>query len=481
MADGTDHRGSSSAPADGERNQWWLVIAAALAVFMASVDISIVNVALPAIERDLEIATSLTEWVVLAYLLPLAGLALPSGRWLDSVGRRQALVFSLTGFGLASFAAGLSPTLTWLIIARLLQGIFGALLFSLVPALATTAVRPQARGRAMGLITTLGPLGLISGPGLGGLIVDGLGWSWIFFVNVPVSVLVMVVGLRLLPSGAPLRVPDRKWFAESLLLSTAIAALLLALSFTSSHGLGWLALALVAVLLVVLWLRMPTSQGLRDLFRTPGEVGPHISLASAATAIATVFFIVPYFMQRELAESASTVGVTILLFPVGMAVTGPIGGFLGDLWGSRRTALLGAALFTVGLALLLPMDSSWSVADLSWRLLLAGLGNGLFNAPNMAMAMTYAPPRLLATTGSSTSLARQLGFALGPALATLMWSFSSYQAAGMRAAMILATALSALSVIALVRMRLPDADAQQSPVSDPSRQGEDAPPQRPRQ
>jgi predicted MFS family arabinose efflux permease len=162
MAIGTDRRERRVAQADRKRNQWWLVAAAGLAVFMASVDLTIVNVALPAIERDFEIATSMTEWIVLAYLLPLAGLALPSGRWLDSVGRRPALMFSLTGFALASVAAGLAPGLAWLIGARLAQGTFGALLFALVSALATTAVQPQARGRAMGLITTLGPLGLIS-------------------------------------------------------------------------------------------------------------------------------------------------------------------------------------------------------------------------------------------------------------------------------------------------------------------------------
>lgn len=454
MADRTD-RHETPAQAGGDRNQWWLVIAAALAVFMASVDMSIVNVALPAIEHDLEITTSMTEWVVLAYLLPLAGLALPSGRWLDSVGRRPAFVFSLTGFALASVAAGLAFNLAWLVGARLIQGTFGALLFSLVPALATTAVRPQARGRAMAMITTLGPLGLISGPGLGGMIVDTLGWPWIFFVNVPVSVLVMAVGLRLLPATVPLRVPDRTWFTEALLISAAVAALLLALSFTASQGLAWLLLALVAVPLLVIWLRMPVSSALRGLFRTPGEVGPHVALLSAATAIGTVFFITPYFMQRELDVSASAIGVTILAFPAGMAVMGPVGGVLGDLWGTRKTGVLGTALFTVGLALLAPMDGSWSLFDLAWRLFLAGCGNGLFNAPNTAMAMTNAPPSLLATTGSSTSLARTMGFAFGPALATLLWALSSYERVGMQGAVILATAFSALSVVALLRTRMP--------------------------
>jgi MFS family permease len=459
MTDHIDRRRSAVALPDTERNRWWLVVAAGLAVFMASVDMSIVNVALPAIERDFEIPTSLTEWTVLAYLLPLAGLALPSGRWLDSVGRRPALMLSLTGFAVASVAAGLAPGVGWLIGARLIQGTFGALLFSLVPALAATAVRPQARGRAMGLITTLGPLGLISGPALGGMLVDVLGWPWIFFVNVPVSFVVVVVGLRTLPRGAPLRLPDRSWFTESLLLGATVAALLLALSFTASEGPAWMLLALFAVPMLVLWLRLPSSGAVLQLFRSTGEVGPHVALAAAATAIGIVFFITPYFMQEQLGEPLSAVGVTVLVFPAGMALTGPVGGFLGDWWGHRRTAIAGAVLFTVGLSLLLSMDPSWSLADLSWRLFVAGCGNGLFNAPNVAMAITHAPRPLLATTGASTNLARTMGFALGPALATLVWSISSYEPEGMRGAMTLATVLSTLSVVALVRMREPDRQA----------------------
>lgn len=456
MADETDVT-SQQAPVGGQRNEWWLVAAAGLAVFMASVDMSIVNVALPVIEADLGISTSVTEWVVLAYLLPLAGLALPSGRWLDTVGRRPALVCSLSGFAIASVAAGLAPDLGWLIAARLAQGTSGALLFSLVPALATTAVQPQARGRAMGLITTLGPLGLASGPVLGGLIVDGLGWPWIFFVNVPVSLVILTVGLRMLPPSTPLRAPDRTWFVEALLLSSAVAALLLSLSLTASDGLAWLVLAVLAVPSLGMWLRMSTSAAVLRLLRTAGESGAHLALAMAATAIGVVFFIMPFFLQRSLGASVSAAGFAILAFPAGMALTGPVGGFLGDWWGARRTAILGCALFTVGLAVLLPLDGSWRLGDLAWRLFLAGCGNGLFNAPNMAIAMTHAPRTLLATTGATTSLARQLGFALGPALATLAWALSAYQPGGMRAGILLAMSLSAASVVSLARTRAPGA------------------------
>lgn len=437
-------------PDEEQENQWWLVGAAGLAVFMASVDMSIVTAALPAIERDLGLSTSAVEWIVLAYLLPLAGLALPSARWLDSVGRRPALLLSLAGFAVASLAAGLAPTLGWLIGARLLQGSFGAVLFALVPALATTAVRPRARGRAMGLITTLGPLGLVSGPVIGGRLVDGPGWPWIFFVNVPVSLLVLLVGLRLLAPDRPLRVPERTWFLEAALLTVAVAGLLLALTLTADVGPAWLLLVVVVAPLLGGWLRHPVSRPVRRLLAVPGVGGPHVALTGAATAIGVVFFIVPFFLQRALGESATTAGVVLLAFPVGMALAGPVGGVLGDAWGWRRTALLGVVLFTAGLLLLAPMDQSWEAGDVAWRLFAAGCGNGLFNAPNMARAMSCAPSTLLATAGATTSLARQVGFALGPALAGLMWALASYRLDAMTVPVLLAAGCSAVSAAALV-------------------------------
>lgn len=455
-------------PAAGidERDRWWIIVAAALAVFMASVDMSVVNVALPAIGRDLGLPASVTEWVVLAYLLPLAGLALPSGRWLDTVGRRPALTFSLAGFGLSSVAAGLAGGVAVLLAARLAQGMFGALLFSLVPALAATAVRPQARGRAMAVITTVGPLGLISGPALGGVLVDTLGWPWIFFVNVPVTFLVMLIGVRTLPPGPGLRLPDRAWAGEAVLLSTAAALVLLALSFTASHGVRWLLLAGCAVPLLMHWLRVPVSAGVRDLLRHPGEQGPHAALLLNATAIGTVFFLVPYYAQEELAVTARAAGLALLAFPAGMALTGPLGGVLADRIGARVTAVTGAAVFTLGLGLLAPLGETWDTNQLAWRLLLAGCGSGLFNAPNMAMAMAHSPASLMATTGASTNLARTAGFALGPAAATVIWSSSAYGTSGMRAAVVVAASLSAASVIALVSRRRPEGGTDDADVRD---------------
>lgn len=246
----------------------------------------------------------------------------------------------------------------------------------------------------MGLITTLGLLGLIGGRGLGGVLVDVLGWPWMFFVNVPASVLVAAVALRTLPRGGPLRLPDRTWLASPC-CSAQLSPRSCSPSPSRRAGVqcgscspSW------GSPLLLLWLRMPGSRAFRELLRGPGEAGPRLAPASSAAAVGTVFFIAPYFMERQLGESVSAAGVT-------------------------------------------------------------GCGSGLFNAPNMALAMAHTPRPLLATVGASTGLARQIGLALGPALATLAWSAYCYGCTGIGGAMALAAVLSALPVAALVRTAVP--------------------------
>jgi MFS family permease len=437
----------------GESNRWWLVAAAGLVVFMAALDMTAVNVALPTIERELETRTSVTQWVVLGYVLPLIALALPAGRWLDAVGKRAALVFSVAGFAASSVAAGLAADVGWLIAARIVQGAFGAILFALAAVLATIAVQPQARGRAMGVVTTVGPLGGILGPALGGLLVESVGWQWIFYLNVPVSLAVIAAGLTQIPAGGGLRLPAPAWAGEAALLGGAVGVVILSLSLTASEGLAWLALLPLAIPALLAWRRIETSRTVRELMGRPGMASPHLALLASATASGFVMFLTPYYLQRVLHASASGTGLAMLPFPIGMAVLGLIGGALADKWGARRVAIIGAIGLTAALLLIVPLGERWGLGDVAWRLGLFGVAMGLFNAPNMALAFSRAPRTLLGTTGASTSLARQLGFALGPALATTTWAFSDFTVTGMRAGIGLAAAVSALGVVALVRDR----------------------------
>ncbi len=435
--------------ARAERDRWWLVAAVGLAVFMAMVDTTIVGIALPSIRADFAVPPAIAEWVVLGYQVPLVGLALPAGRWLDRAGSRPALLLSTGGFAAASVAAGLSPDIGWLIAARVAQGSFGAVLFALGPTLATLAVRPQVRGRAMGVVATVGPLGGVAGPALGGLLVDSIGWPWIFYINVPVGLVVMGIGAVQIPAGAGMRPPERALVAEALLLGAAAVALLLGFSLAASRGIGWLALTAAAVPAVLIWLRTEASRRVTSLLRTPGIARPHLALLAQTTAVGAVVFLTPFYLQDVLGRSATASSGAIMAFPVATMLLGPIGGMLADRWAPRRAALVGLGLLTVGLLATTPLGQGWSLPDLAWRLGLVGAGAGLFIGPNQTLAMSAAPQDLLATTGASTSLARQLGFSLGPALATTVWALSEYSPDGMRIAL---TASAALGIVAFASL-----------------------------
>ncbi|MBB6546950.1 MFS transporter [Nonomuraea rubra] len=422
---------------------------------MAQLDATAINVALPTIQRDLGIGPGLAQWAVLGYALPLIALTVPSGRWLDGAAARTALVLSISGFGCASILVGLAPDIAWLIAARAVQGTFGAVLLTLISLLATIAVRDEARGRAMSLVLILGSLGGMSGPVLGGLLIEALGWPWIFYLNVPVSVLVIAIGVAQLPPGGRPRLPDRAWALEAGLLGAAAVAVMLALSLAAGEGAGWIVLAVVAVPFMLMWRRLPGSRPVIDLLRAQRVAAPHLALLAEMTAVMAALFVIPFYLQGVAAVLPTQTGLAMLAFPTAMMLTGLAAGILADRWDARRVAQIGTVTVTIGLVLIIPMGTGWGPADLAWRLAVAGAGAGLFAGPNQAMAMTNTPRHLLGTAAATTSLARQLGVALGPALATCVWSFGGYGLQGMRIAVVLAAAMAAASMLALTWYRNP--------------------------
>ncbi|WP_369244705.1 MFS transporter [Streptomyces sp. R41] len=413
-------------------DRWLLVAVAGALSFVAMLDMNIVNVALADISRGLHVSDATAQWAVLGYQLPVVALLLPVGRWLDGTGLRAALLTATGGFALCSALAAASPWAAWLIAARVAQGAFGALLFVLMPVLAIRSVRPGLRGRAMSVPATLGPLGAVTGPALGGLLLDQLGWRAVFLVKIPFCVLALAVAWRAMPRDGRPRRPDRRSLADAMLVGTGVAALLLALTLAPGTP-SWLLLVIAAVPPLWWWLRGPGGRPVTDALRASGLFAAHGAVLALAAGFAAMHYVVALHLQRDDGISATGTGLTVLAFPLGMGLAGPVGGRLADRYGARPVAVTGAALTAAGLLLLVPLGDDWSPPEVALRLALAGIGMGLNGGPTQALVMGAAPPERAATVGSAVQLARSLGFTLGPALATAAWGLAGAGGDGVRA------------------------------------------------
>lgn len=429
-------------------DRWSLVVAAGLLSFVAMLDMNVVNLALTDIAAGLHVSAGVAQWAALGYQLPLVALLLPAGRWLDQVGTRSALLLAVSCFATCSVLAALAPCASWLIAARLLQGTFGAVLFVLMPVLAATSVRPELRGRAMSVPATLGPLGAVTGPVVGGLLLDHLGWRAVFLVKLPVCLAAVLIVRRYAPRRGGLRLPDRGSLGDAALIGAAVAAVLLGLTLAPTAP-QWLLLALPAVPLVLLWLRRPGGRPVAEVLRAAGTTGVNAAVLALAAGFAACQYLLVQHLRGPQGESATATALTMLAFPLGMVLAGRVGGRLADRWGARPTALTGAVITTCGLAALIPVDADWSALDIAARLAAAGAGMGLNGGPTQALVMTASPPGKLATTGSAVQLSRSLGFALGPALATAAALAGGRTTTGTHAGIALAAAVAATAVLLL--------------------------------
>lgn len=433
------------------KNRWWLVTAAGLAVFIAQLDASVVGVAAPTIRSDYGTTTEIVQWVALAYAVPLIGLSLCAGRWVDRADPRRALTLACVGFAVSSVACGLAPGIGWLIAARVVQGCFAVIMMSLTPVLATVAVPPAARGRAFGLVMLFGTLGGLAGPVVGGQIVESADWPWIFYLSVPAAAAVIVLAARELPRGERLPWPERRWLVEALTLGGAAVAVLLGLTFAVDAGSAWGLVALAAVPLGVAWSRQDEATAVRRLVASPGVAGPHLALSLAYLGVFLIMFMVPFFLQDTLGIAPGTSGLALMALAVATAGAGVLGGRAADKLGARPVALGGAVLMTAGVALLLMVDGSWNTWDIAWRLAVIGAGFGLFNGQNQVLAMGNTPPDRLGMTAGTTNLVRQLGIAFGSAVGALVWATADSGLTAFRTGVAAGTLLVA-TVIATVAL-----------------------------
>ncbi|MFE0022225.1 MFS transporter [Amycolatopsis sp. NPDC059021] len=426
------------------RANWPLVAVAGLVSFIAMLDMNIVNVALADVARDLRTTTETAQWTVLGYQLPVVALLLPAGAWLNTAPVRTVLPAAVSGFGLCGLLAAASPWPAWLIAARIAQGVFGAALFVLMPMVAAQAVPARLRGRAMSVPATLGPLGAVLGPAIGGPLIDTFGWRAVFLVKIPVCLAALVLTTRYAERGGRFVRPDAESLRGAALATAGIALFLLGLTFGATEP-GWLLLCLAGIPPLALWSRS-SGRPSWAVIRDSGTSGVQAAVLALAMAFAVMNYLVGLRMQEIDGISAAVTGWTLLAFAAGMGVAGPLGGRLADRFGPRPVAVAGATLTAAGLLSLLTLSPQWTPVAVAIRLAVAGIGMGLYGGPAQLLVITAAPPERMATAGATVQLARSLGFTLGPACATAAWAFGSPEAGLWLAALVACAAVALLAV-----------------------------------
>jgi EmrB/QacA subfamily drug resistance transporter len=405
-------------------NKWWILAAVSLALFMGTVDGTIVNVALPTLVQDFHTDLPTIQWVVLAFLLGLSVLMLSVGRLADMVGKKRIFSIGLVIFVVGSVLCGLSPTVYALIAARLVQSIGAAMTVALGVAIVTETWPPEERGKAIGFSGGVISLGIVVGPTLGGLIISALSWHWIFFVNVPLGAVALFLVWRKIPPLQPKTQHERFDFMGAFVLGAGLLAFLLALTVGQRLGFfdplilglfGLAALALAGFIAVERRARYPMI----DL-RLFGNIQFSLNLVTGFltfVAIAAVTFLMPFYLELVMQQPVARVGLLIAVVPLVLAVLGPLSGSLSDRFGTRPVSMVGLILLVVGY-LLCSTFSARIAIPLGYvlRMLPIGLGMGVFQSPNNSAIMGAAPRGRLGVASSILSLTRTLGQTTGIAV-----------------------------------------------------------------
>ncbi|MFB9924271.1 DHA2 family efflux MFS transporter permease subunit [Amycolatopsis halotolerans] len=422
---------ASPAP-EPDPQRWRALWVCLIAGFMTLLDVSIVNVALPSMEHGIGATPADVSWVVSGYALTFGLALVPSGRLGDDYGRRRMFLLGLVLFVATSVLCGAAPNATWLVVARLGQGVAGGLLNPQIIGLMQQLFSGRERGKAFGAFGATVGLSTAIGPVLGGLLIQGIGvdqgWRWVFYVNLPIGILAILFGLRLLPkdsrSGRK-RTPD---LIGSVLLGVAVVLVMLPLIEQEEQATSprWWLMGVAAGLLVlfVLWERWLGNRGKQPLVNLKLLTVRSYSMGSALGMVyfagfTGIFLVLTLFFQQGLGYTALQAGAAMLAFAIGSAISPTIGGRLVHRFG-RPMVVLGTLLVAIGLA-----ATAWLVRDYSGAntafvlaapLFVGGFGSGLVISPNSTLALEEVPPAEGGTAAGVLQTGQRIGSAVGTAL-----------------------------------------------------------------
>ena len=401
--------------------KWWTLIAVSIGVFMLLLDLTIVNVALPTIERGFHASLSDLQWVVDAYALTLAALLLTAGSLADRYGRRVVFSVGIVIFTVGSVLCGISGSATGLVISRALQGIGGATMFATGLALISDAFRGPDRGTAFGVFGATTGVSVAIGPVLGGVITSYLSWRWIFFVNVPLGAIALAIAIGRVSESRNPNARRADWLGF-VLFSAGLASLVFGL--IRADALGWGAplvlscfAAFVLLITAFIALERRSAYPMLDLtlLRNPTFVGGLVAAFSVSGSIFALFTYLTLYQQDILGYSALKTGLHFLALTGGMFFFAGVAGRLTSRMPTRLLIAPGFVLVGVGLLLMHGINVATGWTHLIPGFILAGIGAAFINTPLSSTAVGVVEPARAGMASGVNSTARQVGTATGVA------------------------------------------------------------------
>lgn len=423
-AETTPTRADDSADEGARRGRtpdrkWWTLVAVCTGVFMLLLDITIVNVALPDIQTELDASLSDLQWVIDAYALSLAALLLTAGSLADLFGRRRVFVIGVLLFTAGSVACGSAQDVLFLSVARAFQGIGGAAMFATALALLASAFQGKDRGTAFGVFGATTGVAVAVGPVLGGVLTSGLSWRWIFFVNVPICLVAVVIGLWKVQESHDPRAGRPDWVGF-VVFSAALAALVYGLIEAGQDGwgsakvVGFLGAAgVLLVVFVVSQLVQRDPMFDLSLLRKPTFVGGLVAAFGISASLFSLLTYLVIYVQNVLGYSAVGTGVRFLFLSGASFVAAAVAGRLTSHVPTKLLIGPGFLVLGAGLLLMLGIEPGSAWTHLVPGMLLAGLGSGLINPPLASTAVGVVTPDRSGMASGVNSTFRQVGIATG--------------------------------------------------------------------
>lgn len=405
---------SSEQMTRGQKNAALIVVLCM--TFMEMLDTTIANVALPTLQHAFDVDMALVQWVSSTFLVVSCAFLLTFGRLGDIVGKVRVFQVGVATFTVGSVLSALAPSLPVLIAARAIQGLGVAASMANNQGI-ITEMFAENRGRALGLMGTFTALGSMCGPTIGGAIVSVASWRLIFLINVPIGIISLLVGLKILPN----RRPEAKRHFDvkgAVLLSPAVllffaAITLMQKGFSPVQGVMLAVAAVLLVLFVLVERREAEPLVSMEVFKNPGFDACLLTAVCVFLALSGITIISPFYLQQALGLAPGVAGAIVATYSLVNAIVGPLSGTISDKIGCNIPVVAGAAIFSVGLALFASLNLGTPVPLIVAIMMGTSLGTAIFQAPNNSLIMGHAKPEMLGFVGSLGNLMRYLGQSLG--------------------------------------------------------------------